>query len=313
MGLLVTSKKPKNYRVRLKIEDKNLFIKEKTMSIVENKSSFRAACIQLNSYRNAEENIENIVKFFNVAVKNDSDFVTLPEVAGMLEPNTTLLEQKVVYEKEDIILSEIKKKTKQHNVWTLIGSLAIRVAEDRIVNRSFLIDNTGNIVARYDKIHMFDVDLDDGQRYRESDTYHSGTKVVLKDTPWGRLGFSICYDIRFSYLYRKLARNGAEFITIPAAFTRVSGEAHWHVLQRARAIETGSFIISPAQCGKHADGRETYGHSLIIDPWGNILAEGSNEPGVITAEIKLSEVATARRKIPSLLADSENNLELTSI
>ena len=247
------------------------------MSIVENKSSFRAACIQLNSYRNAEENIENIVKFFNVAVKNDSDFVTLPEVAGMLEPNTTLLEQKVVYEKEDIILSEIKKKTKQHNVWTLIGSLAIRAAEDRIVNRSFLIDNTGNIVARYDKLH------------------------------------SICYDIRFSYLYRKLARNGAEFITIPAAFTRVSGEAHWHVLQRARAIETGSFIISPAQCGKHADGRETYGLSLIIDPWGNILAEGSNEPGVITAEIKLSEVAAARRKIPSLLADSENNLELTSI
>ncbi len=153
----------------------------------------------------------------------------------------------------------------------------------------------------------------ESQRYRESDTFQSGTKIVIKNTPWGRLGFSICYDIRFSYLYRQLARNGAEFITIPAAFTRVSGEAHWHVLQRARAIETASFIISPAQCGTHADGRETYGHSLIIDPWGNILAEGKNEPGVITAEIKLSEVATARRKIPSLLADSENKLELTSI
>ena len=283
------------------------------MNIIENKSSFRAACIQLNSHRSAEENIDNIVKFFDVAVKNNSDFVTLPEVAGMLEPNTTLLKQKVVYEKEDIILTEIRRKTKENKVWTLIGSLAIRTAEDRIVNRSFLIDNNGNIVARYDKIHMFDVDLDDGQRYRESDTFQSGTKVVLKNTPWGRLGFSICYDIRFSYLYRKLARNGAEFITIPAAFTRVSGEAHWHVLQRARAIETGSFIISPAQCGTHADGRKTYGHSLIIDPWGNILAERKNKPGVITAEIKLSKVATARRKIPSLLTDSENELELISI
>ena len=283
------------------------------MSIVENKSIFRAACIQLNSSRNAEENLDAITSFFDVAVKNDSDFVTLPEVAGMLEPNTALLEQKVVSEKEDIILSEIKRKTKEHKVWTLIGSLAIRTAEDRIVNRSFLIDNNGDIVARYDKIHMFDVDLDDGQRYKESDTFQSGTKVVLKNTPWGRLGFSICYDIRFSYLYRKLARNGAEFITIPAAFTRVSGEAHWHVLQRARAIETGSFIISPAQCGTHADGRKTYGHSLIIDPWGNILAESKNKPGVITAEIKLSKVATARRKIPSLLTDSENELELISI
>ena len=190
----------------------------------------------------------------------------------------------------------------------MIGSLAIRLFDDHIVNRSYLIDEKGNIAATYDKIHMFDVKLDDDQIYRESETYKPGSQAVLVNLPWGRLGLTICYDIRFAYLYRILAQNGADFITIPAAFTKISGEAHWHVLQRARAIETGCYIISAAQCGTHAERRETYGHSLIVDPWGKILADGGKGIGLILAEIDPDKVNQARTKIPSLSHDRNFDL-----
>jgi predicted amidohydrolase len=193
----------------------------------------------------------------------------------------------------------------ERKAWILIGSLAVAISNGKIANRCYLIDPGGEVQATYDKIHMFDVDLDDGDNYRESATYEPGTKAVTADLPWGKLGLTICYDVRFAYLYRALAQAGAEFITVPAAFTKVSGEAHWHVLQRARAIETGSYVIAAAQCGTHAEDRKTYGHSLIVDPWGRVLADGGDDVGVITAEIDPAQVAEARRKIPALSHDRQ--------
>jgi predicted amidohydrolase len=169
-----------------------------------------------------------------------------------------------------------------------------------LANRSFLIDPKGAVRARYDKIHMFDVDLGKGEVYRESKSYAAGTKAVTARLPWGRLGMTVCYDLRFPQLYRALAQEGADFLSVPSAFTRPSGSAHWHVLLRARAIETGCFVFAPAQCGVHEGGRKTYGHSLIVDPWGEVLADGGNEPGFITARIEPERVIEARRRIPSL-------------
>ena len=185
-------------------------------------------------------------------------------------------------------------------IYIHIGSLAIKLSADRAVNRSFLIDPKGEIAARYDKIHMFDVDLADGESYRESRNYRPGESAVLADLPWGRLGLTICYDLRFPALYRALAEAGATMLAIPSAFTKQTGEAHWHVLMRARAIENGCFVFAAAQGGKHENGRETYGHSLIVDPWGRIIAEGGTEPGVVMAEIDPAEVTNARARIPSL-------------
>ena len=168
------------------------------------------------------------------------------------------------------------------------------------MNRSFLIDRNGDIVARYDKIHMFDVDLANGESYRESRSYRPGEIAVACDLPWGRLGLTVCYDLRFPALYRALAEAGSSFLAVPSAFTRQTGEAHWHVLNRARAIENGAFVLAAAQGGRHENGRETFGHSLVVDPWGRILAEGASEPGVILARIDPAEVSAARAKIPSL-------------
>jgi predicted amidohydrolase len=185
-------------------------------------------------------------------------------------------------------------------LWVHVGSLAIKVSPDKAANRSFLIDPQGEIVARYDKIHMFDVDLADGETYRESRSYRAGESAVAADLPWGRLGLTVCYDLRFPALYRALAEAGASFLAIPAAFTRQTGEAHWHVLMRARAIENTSYVIAAAQGGKHENGRETFGHSLVVNPWGRIIAEGGTEPGVVMAEIDLADISTARARIPSL-------------
>ncbi len=178
--------------------------------------------------------------------------------------------------------------------------MVLRASAEKLANRSLLIDPAGHIAARYDKIHMFDVEIPDGQSYRESRVYEAGTEAVTAELPWGRLGLTVCYDLRFPYLYRSLAQAGAQFLSIPSAFTRFTGQAHWHVLLRARAIETGCFVFAPAQCGSHDGGRETYGHSLIVAPWGEVLADGGEEPGVTLAEIDPAEVAKARTMIPAL-------------
>jgi predicted amidohydrolase len=194
----------------------------------------------------------------------------------------------------------LQELARKFGMYVHVGSLAIKISPDRAANRAFLIDPRGEIVARYDKIHMFDVDLAGGESYRESRTYRPGELAVLADLPWGRLGVTICYDLRFPALYRALAEAGATMLTIPSAFTVQTGEAHWHPLMRARAIENGCFVFAAAQCGQHESGRTTYGHSLIVDPWGRILAEGGTEPGIVTAEIDLEQVANARSRIPSL-------------
>ncbi|HZR90776.1 MAG TPA: carbon-nitrogen hydrolase family protein, partial [Bradyrhizobium sp.] len=230
------------------------------------------------------------------------DFVMTPEVSNFIESGRRRRE-KARREADDPFLAGMRALARETGAWLLLGSLVIdpeEPGEARLANRSFLIDAAGAIVARYDKIHMFDIDLPGGESYRESANYQPGETAVISDLPWGRIGLTICYDVRFPALYRALAESGASFITVPSAFTRKTGEAHWHVLLRARAIETGCFIFAAAQAGLHENRRETYGHSLIIDPWGEVLAEGGVEPGVILARIDPAKVEAARRSVPSL-------------
>ena len=274
-------------------------------------SRFTAACLQLNSKRDIKDNIPEITTLLDDAVGAGADLITLPECTGLMEPNGEALRGKAPVEEDHPVLALIRGKAAETARWILIGSLAVKLPDGTIANRSYLIGPDGGITATYDKIHMFDVALGDGQYYRESETYEPGTDAVIADMPWGRVGLTICYDVRFAYLYRTLAQQGADFLTIPAAFTKVSGEAHWHVLQRARAIETGCYVIAAAQCGTHAENRQTFGHSLIVDPWGTVLADGGDAPGVITATIDPAQVADARSKIPALTHDRDYGLSGT--
>jgi len=225
--------------------------------------------------------------------------VLTPEMTNIIAKRERLMAT-IADEELDPTLAALRDAARKLSIYVHIGSLAVKAAPDKAANRSFLIDRKGDIIARYDKIHMFDVDLANGESYRESRTYRPGDLAVVADLPWGRLGVTICYDLRFPALYRALAEAGALFFSIPSAFTVQTGEAHWHVLLRARAIENGCFVFAAAQGGTHESGRETYGHSLVIDPWGQILAEGGTEPGVILADIDPAQVAAARARIPSL-------------
>lgn len=264
---------------------------------------FTAACVQLRSGRDEEDNIASASALIREAAGAGADYVQTPETTNLMERDRRALFSKLQPEDESKAVATFRALAAELGIWLHIGSLALRIDDATAVNRALLITPEGGIAARYDKIHMFDVDLDGGESYRESKHYRPGREAVLADLPWGRLGLSICYDLRFSHLYRTLAKAGANILAIPAAFTKQTGEAHWHVLQRARAIEAGAFVVSAAQGGLHQDGRETFGHSLIIDPWGRILAESGDEPGVILAEIDVSASAEARRKIPALTND----------
>ena len=201
---------------------------------------------------------------------------------------------------EDIYLKRIKKLAKKYQKWILIGSLIIKISKTKLVNRSVLINREGKIKTFYDKIHMYDVILNKKEKYFESKTFTAGKKIKLTNLPWGKLGLSICYDLRFPNLYRRLSKAGSLFLSIPSAFTETTGKAHWHALCRARAIETGSYVFAACQCGGHGGDKRSYGHSLIIDPWGKILAEGSEEPTVVVADVDVNAAAEARRKIPAL-------------
>jgi predicted amidohydrolase len=260
---------------------------------------FRAACIQNTATRDIEANIDWVCARIDEAAIAGADFIALPETVGLIEPVNEQIPAATYAEADDVGLAAFRGRARQHGVTILVGSQLI-LEHERIFNRSFLIDTSGDIRARYDKLHMFDIALKNGEAYRESDAIEPGDKAVVVETSLGRLGLSICYDLRFGALYRALAQAGAHFITIPAAFTQTTGQAHWHTLVRARAIETGAFIIAPNQCGHHADKRYSYGHSLIIDPWGEILADGGAEPGVIYADIDIERVQKARDRIPSL-------------
>jgi deaminated glutathione amidase len=262
--------------------------------------SFNAAMIQMRSGLDPAANLAAALQLIDRAKDAGADYVLTPEMTNILAVRREQLFANIVPEEQDVTLATLREVARKLAIYVHVGSLAIKASPEKAANRSFLIDRGGDVAARYDKIHMFDVDLAGGESYRESNTYRAGELAMLADLPWGRLGLTVCYDLRFPALYRALAEAGASFLAIPSAFTRQTGEAHWHVLQRARAIENGCFVFAAAQGGKHENGRETYGHSLIVDPWGRILAEGSTEPGMVMAQIDLSEVVAARSRIPSL-------------
>jgi predicted amidohydrolase len=261
---------------------------------------FKAALVQMRTAKSVAANVEAASALIRQAVAEGASYIQTPEMTGTMEENRAALFAILHEEESDPALAAFRTLAEELKVHLHIGSLAVRASEHRAANRSYLIAPDGSIAARYDKIHMFDVDLPNGDVYRESTAYRPGELAVLADLPQIRLGFTICYDLRFPALFRALAEAGAGMIAAPAAFTRPTGEAHWHILLRARAIETGSYVLAAAQGGKHENGRETFGHSLIIDPWGTILAEGGTEPGIITAEIDPAKVAAVRARIPSL-------------
>ncbi len=273
-------------------------------------NTVRAACIQMRSTTDVATNLEDALRLIRVAAAEGAEFIATPEMTNLLDIRPGQARPKIKLEAEDACLAALSALAAELGITLLIGSLAVALPDDdRFANRSFLIGPDGSFLARYDKIHMFDVEVGDGQTYRESKAYRAGREAVLARTPIVQIGMTICYDVRFPHLYRTLAQAGAELITVPAAFTRVTGEAHWHALLRARAIETGCFVLAPAQGGLHEDGRETYGHSLIVSPWGEILAEAKGEePGIILADLDLDQVAKARARIPALHNDQEIQL-----
>jgi deaminated glutathione amidase len=263
-------------------------------------ATFKAALIQMRSGLTPAANIDAASRMIVEAKAAGADYVQTPEMTNVLAVDREQLFAVIVEEDKDPSLAAFRELARKHRVTVHVGSLAIKISPEKAANRSFVITPEGEIDARYDKIHMFDVDLGNGESYRESRNYSPGEQAVLGHLPWGLLGLTVCYDLRFPALFRALAEAGATLLAIPAAFTKPTGEAHWHVLMRARAIENGSFVLAAAQGGKHENGRETYGHSLIVDPWGRILAEGETEPGIIMADIDLTEVSKARGKVPSL-------------
>ncbi len=270
---------------------------------------FRAACVQLCSGKDIAQNIADASGLILKAAADGAQFISTPETTHFMDLSSKGAFANTVAQDEDPGVAAFAALAADLNIWLHIGSLAIRIAEDKIANRAFVFAPDGSITATYDKVHMFDVDLADGESYRESKNYQAGEEAVLVELPWARLGLAICYDLRFPYLFRALAHAGANILVLPAAFTQKTGEAHWHALLKARAIENGSFVLAAAQGGKHDDGRRTYGHSLIISPWGEILAEAGVEPGVISAEIDLSAVSQARAAVPSLQHDRDIHLK----
>jgi predicted amidohydrolase len=271
---------------------------------------FTAACIQFTAGPDPEPNLLVVADLVRRARDARADFILTPEVTNFIETGRRRRE-KARREADDPFLAGMREVARETGAWLLLGSLVIDPAgepgaaegETRLANRSFLLDPSGATVARYDKIHMFDIDLPGGETYRESNAYRPGDATVVAETPWGGLGMTVCYDVRFPYLYRALAHAGAEFLTVPSVFTVPTGKAHWHVLLRARAIENGWFVLAPAQCGEHPAGRKSFGHSLIVDPWGEVLADGGEGEGIATARIDPARIAEARGMVPSLQHD----------
>ncbi len=266
---------------------------------------FKAACIQVTAGRDMAPNIEAACGLAREARAAGADLVLMPENVAMMEWGRAKITAKAMPEAQHMALAAFRDLARETGLWLHAGTLAILAADGRVANRAFVIDPHGEVVASYDKIHMFDVDLPNGESYRESATFVAGDRAVVAPTSWGGLGLTICYDLRFPQLFRALAKAGADFISVPSAFTRVTGMAHWHVLLRARAIETGCFIFAPAQTGKHETGRETYGHALIVAPWGEVLADAGEAQGFVIADIDTDLVAEARRQVPALSHDRD--------
>jgi predicted amidohydrolase len=265
-------------------------------------SMVRIGLIQMTSGIDPAANARVVADGIARGAADGAQLMFTPEMSGLLDRDRSRILANASAEDRDLTLAAAREAAARHGIWVHVGSCPIRPSEeaDRLLNRGFLIDDTGVIRARYDKIHLFDVDLPGGERYRESATYAAGEKAVAAATPWGMLGLSICYDLRFSRLYDALSGAGAAMIAVPAAFTKPTGEAHWHTLLRARAIEAGAFVIAAAQTGRHDDGRDTFGHSLVVDPWGRVLLDMEADAGVATCDIDLASVADTRARIPAI-------------
>ena len=266
----------------------------------DKKDHFRVALVQMRSGGDVRENLLKAEAFIRDAARKGAQFVQTPENTLLMETETARLFEKIAPEEATEAIPHFSALAKSLGVWLHIGSIAIKVGEKRAVNRAFLFAPDGQIVLRYDKIHMFDVNLPSGENYRESATFAPGKTAYVAPLPWGGLGVGTCYDIRFPEQYKALAKAGAKFLTAPSAFTKATGEKHWHILLRARAIENGCFVFAAAQGGRHANGRTTYGHSLIVSPWGEILGEGGTEPEIIMADIDSADVDRVRARIPAL-------------
>jgi len=263
-------------------------------------AAFKAACIQLRSSDDVAENIRTTSALVREAAAGGARFIATPENTNIMAQDGRAKMAATFAEAQDPALPVFAELAKELHVWLLIGSLHIKVSETKTVNNSYLFAPDGSIAGRYTKIHLFDVTVASGESYRESSTVEAGHRAVVADTEFGPIGLSVCYDLRFPQLYRSLAQKGAFAFTIPSSFTVPTGDAHWHVLLRARAIENGAFVIAPAQGGTHVNGRKTYGHSLIVSPWGEVLAEAGTDPGVIYADIDPKLSKQAREKVPSL-------------
>ncbi len=265
---------------------------------------FRAGLVQMCSGRSIENNLRDATVLIREAAKGGAHYIQTPEVTTQIERDRAKQMVETRPEDGNPAIAHFRGIARELKVWLHIGSMAVAVGEGQLANRAILINPQGAVAARYDKIHMFDVQLPNGESYRESKVFRPGTEAVIADLPWGKLGVTICYDLRFPGLYRALAQAGAEMLAIPSAFTKPTGQAHWHALMRARAIETGCYVLAAAQAGKHENGRETYGHSLVVAPWGEIVAEaGGLESGVIFADIDVTKVTDARSQVPSLQHD----------
>jgi predicted amidohydrolase len=270
--------------------------------------TFTAALIQLTATPDPQRDVATITRLVREAADRGAAFVMTPEYCAGLDTRDGKMFPIAEEEGAHPVLPPLRALARELKLWLHIGSIGVKAPDGRILNRSFMLDPEGDIRARYDKIHLFDIDLGEGRVYRESATVAPGGAAVISPCAEGRIGLSICYDVRFPHLYRGYAKAGAGMLATPAAFTRVTGQAHWHVLQRARAIENGAFVLAAAQCGTLVGGAECYGHSLIVDPWGRVLADGGEGEGVVTAEIDLTQVAETRARIPSLRHD--RNFEL---
>jgi len=273
------------------------------MSTMSKSPHFKAALVQMRSGRSTAKNIATACDLIRAAAGGGAEYIQTPENTTLMELEKPRLLAELQPERDNVSLAAFAELARTIKRWLHIGSMGIKCEDGRIANRSFLFAPDGSVAARYDKIHMFDVDLGNGEAYRESESYAPGSNAVVATLPWGGLGMTICYDLRFPALHRGLAQGGADFIAVPAAFTRITGEAHWNILLRARAIEAQCFVLAASQGGRHENGRETFGHSLIVSPWGEVLAEGGTEPGVISAEIYLETLTSVRRRVPSLLHD----------
>jgi len=267
--------------------------------------TFRIACLQTQTGNDLEANLETIRGMTRAAAQAGAQFVLTPEYTLMMDGSGRTMRERALDRNGAPALPQLQELANDCGVWMLVGSLTLRTDDERIANRSYLLDAKGAVVASYDKIHMFDCVLPDGKVIRESSAYRPGDKAVVADTPWGKFGLTVCYDLRFPQLYRTLAKAGACYLTIPSSFQRVTGKFHWHTLIRARAIENACFVFAPAMCGDHPGNRTTYGHSLIVDPWGEVLGDGGEAPGIVYAEIDPARIAEVRRMLPSLEHDRD--------